>query len=282
MIKFLFFFLVISKVFANTVQVTWTGVSGVLIEDAQTAIGIDLTFTKPAISHWLFNKSFTSDESLILEKIQTIPIRKLHGLFASHSHFDHAVDLPFLAHHFNAPVYASESLANLTKSYNQIKSKNAQIISLVEKTKITIGAFTVTAFSRIHAPILQSFQWHFLPGKITSLVNLNFYDYREGETWSYLIEHENGNLYFDQSGIPNKEILKTLPPIKTAIIGVANKKSVEDWIDGYGKTLKPQTIIPTHYDWFLLKFPEKPFTMWRSQLPELGLEVHNLGSLCQH
>lgn len=277
MIKFFIFnLLIVSQLYALDVKITWTGVAGILIEDKETSIGIDLLFTRPSLKHWLFNAIFTSDESLVLEKIRSIPIKKINALFASHTHFDHAVDLPFLGYHFQATLYASTSLTNLTKSYNQLFQRNVQSIPFIAGVPITIGSFKITAFPRTHSAIIQSIQWHFLEGTIATTNGLKFYDYLAGETWNYLIEHPSGNIYFDQSGTPDQELLSKLPPIDTAVLGVANKKSIEDWIEGYGKTLKPKKIIPTHHDWFLLNFPKTPFTLWGSDIPALKQELQKL------
>jgi hypothetical protein len=39
--------------------------------------------------------------------------------------------------------------------------------------------------------------FQFLPGKISSFQG-RFYDYREGETWSYRIEHPQARILIDQ------------------------------------------------------------------------------------
>ena len=191
---------------------TWTGIAGLVIEDEDTSIGIDITFTKPQLTHWLLNKTFTSQEQLVIKKIQHFSLKNLKAIFNSHTHFDHVVDLPFLGHYFQATLYTSESFKILVESYNHLFNRKVKTKDLPSLTPIIIDNFKITAFPRRHPPILQRWNWHFLEGKILSKNSLQFYDYREGETWSYLIEHPKATIYFDQSGIPDRELLAQLPP----------------------------------------------------------------------
>lgn len=250
-------------------KITWTGVAGILIDDGEQVLAFDVTFTKPTLGHWLFNKPFISDEKLVLEKIKAFSINKIDALFASHTHFDHAVDIAFLASHFQSTVYAGASLQHLVKSYSIQFKKNITLQEIALDKPIQVGKFKITLFVRPHAPILKFLNWHFAQGEVPTNTRLNFYDYRVGETWCFLIEHPKGNLFIDQGGVPNFEIIKKIPPIDIAMLGVANKVSLANWSEGYIKLLKPKKIIPLHYDWFLLSFPEKPFIMWNSDLDKI-------------
>lgn len=259
---------------AQELKIKWTGIAGVLIDDGKKVIAIDITFTKPTLQHWLFNLPFYPDEKLIQEKVATYSIQKIDALFVSHTHFDHAVDISYLSHYFKSILYGSQSLKNLSYNYAQILKKQIQFQDIEHQKDIHIGDFKITPYRRKHAAIVQSIDWHFLEGQIDKSTKLHFYDYLEGDSWNYLIKHPKGNIFFDQSGTPEIETLIKLPKIQTAIIGVANKISLENWVEGYVKVLKPQKILPIHHDWFLLNFPQKSFTMWRTDLPKIQQELH--------
>ncbi len=263
------------KSFAITIK--WTSIAGVLISDGKTDIGFDLTFTRPQLKHWLFNEQFLPNDELLEEKVKEFQIKKLDAQFISHTHFDHAVDVPWFSAKFHAPIYGTTSIQRLSKAYESITNRPVFLTDMVDHTPIILGEFKVTPFLRPHAAIIQWIDWHFAEGMVSENNQLNFYDYRVGDTWCYLIEHPSGNIYLDQGGQPIESIMNTLPKVDVAILGVANRKSTEDWINGYAKKMMPKMIMPLHYDWFLLSWPKIPFTMPGMQLDETEVELSKLG-----
>jgi len=260
----------------DTITVKWTGIAGVLISDEATDIGIDITITRPELKHWLFNAPFLPNEIVLKKAIAKYQIKKIDALFISHTHCDHAVDIPWLSAEFSAPIYGSVSIHRLAKGYSNLTKKNVLLKNMVVNEPILIGKFKITPIHRVHGPILQALDWHFLIGDVPENTKLNFYDYYTGDTWSYLIEHPHGNIYLDQGARPNETILNSLPKIDVAILGTANKKSVEDWISGYGKKMHPKIVMPVHYDWFFLSWPDEPFVMPRMDLEELETELKKI------
>ena len=261
---------------ASQLSVKWTGIAGVLISDGETDLGFDLTMTKPELKHWLFNSRFLPDEDLLKASVKKYDIKKLDALFISHTHCDHAVDIPWFSAEFSAPIYGTISIHRLAKAYSKLKDRKVFLQDMKPKQTIQVGEFKITPFTRIHAPILQMIDWHFLEGDVPENTSLNFYDYYTGDTWSYLVEHPLGNIYVEQGGQPVDAILNFLPKIDIAILGTANKKSVTHWIEGYGIKLKPKVVMPVHYDWFLHKWPNKPFVMPGMDLEKLESELKKL------
>jgi L-ascorbate metabolism protein UlaG (beta-lactamase superfamily) len=282
-LKFLFLILFISNLAfglapnERTLSVKWTSVAGVLVSDGVTDLGFDLLFTKPNLKHWFFNAQFLPNVELLEKKVKEYEIKKLEGLFVSHTHCDHAIDLPWFSAQFSAPLYGSISMQRIANAYSKITNRAVIVKDMRAKEPIIIGDFKITAFPRTHAPILQSLGWHFLEGDVPENTNLNFYDYATGDTWSYLVEHPKGNIYIDQGGQPNDDILNALPKIDMAVLGTANKKSLEHWVNGYGKKMNPKIAMPVHYDWFFLSWPEDPFIMPRMELDEIAAEFKGLG-----
>jgi L-ascorbate metabolism protein UlaG (beta-lactamase superfamily) len=285
--KIIFYIGLISNIFSMAIAqnkqdtkkpltIQWTSIAGVLISDGVTNLGFDLIFTKPELKHWIFNAPLLPNDTLLEKKVQQFQIKKLDALFISHTHCDHAVDTPWFSAKFHTPIYGTVSIQRLAKGYEFITKKPVFLKDMVARQTITVGEFKITPFARTHAPIIQWLDWHFLVGDVPENTQLKFYDYYTGDTWSYLIEHPRGSIYVDQGGHPKKEILDSLPKIDVAVLGTANKKSLEDWITGYAKKIQPKVIMPVHYDWFFLSWPDDPFIMPRMQLEEIGVELSKL------
>jgi len=259
----------------------WTGIAGIIIKDETATLVFDVTLTRPNIFNWILNRQYISNTHLVKETFSKLQINHVDGIFASHTHFDHAVDLPAIANLFRGTLHGAESLKNLTTSYAKIhKLKTLQFQDMISENKIVVGAFTITPFIRSHSSIIQFIDWDFLPGSFSSDSTLAFFDYKVGETWAYLIEHPKGKVFIDQGSQPDRTILAKLPHnISYAFIGVANKKSIVDFVDGYGKTFKDaKEIIPMHFDWFLMDLFYKPAIMPGMELDKFPVALIESGS----
>jgi len=116
----------------------------------------------------------------------------------------------------------------------------------------TLGDFKITPYRRHHPPIMKLF--HFMPGKIDQNFKAQFYDYKEGETWAYYVEHPDGRILVDQ-GSHEHDYQKIIQgKVDYYFVGVVNLVSIEHFIDKNIKPIGAKKIIPTHYDFFVLHY----------------------------
>lgn len=117
---------------------------------------------------------------------------------------------------------------------------------------VQVGEFKITPIEREHSKIISLFE--FLPGPIHQDFNFNFWDYKVGSTWVYLIEHPKGNILIDDS-------VGFIPKLNTKIDvlfqGVANRESDEEVLSGVMKAYPPRLFIPIHFDNFFADLREK-------------------------
>lgn len=254
MFKSLFFIFTftLSLSVQGAVTARWLTVASVAIDDGKTKLLFDPAWTRPGVFHWFGIETLKSNEVLVKSVLSKNGLNKVDAVFASHSHFDHVIDAPMVSKLAGAVFYADESNERLARAY---KDEAIKTLRINPNKKIKIGDFSVTPVPRDHAAILHLFD--FLPGPVPENTNLNFWDYRLGETWFYIIEHPEGVILLDQGSAPYiEDAKKHAPKIDVIIQGVANRKTDEVTTEGYVKTFLPKVFIPVHFDNFFADFSE--------------------------
>jgi L-ascorbate metabolism protein UlaG (beta-lactamase superfamily) len=243
---FLLFSLLLQSAFA--LEAKWLGVAGILLTDQETTLLIDPVLTKPNLSHWLFNRPFSSNQATAKERLKQLGVQKVDGIFISHCHFDHASDVGFLASHFKAPVHGGDSLKKIVHHHDP----KAPFVMANDKSEFQIGKFKIKMFNRPHPAIIRPIDWHFLGGKIENFSG-NFYDYREGEVWMFIIEHPEGITIFDQSSVFFEESQKYAGRVDNYFLGVSNPEDKDTLINNNVKRISPKRVIAIHHDFFFLE-----------------------------
>ena len=241
----------------TTLTATWTGVAGVILRDSDTTLVFDAVFTKPNLKHWVLNSTFTSNSELVSQNLKQLGIKKADAVFASHTHFDHAIDICEISKQTGAIMYGGESLKTLVKKQEPISQyKDLKFKDLQNKKPLQVGQFKLTFFQRTHAPIIRSINLEFLPDSVSERFESKFYDYHAGETWATLIEHPEGVIIFDQSAVLHDELYQAIPKGKKVIahfVGTSNKISFDDLVKNNIEKVAAKNVIPIHFDFFFLQ-----------------------------
>lgn len=254
MLKNLFFTLVLllplSRAF-GALEMRWLGVASFLIEDGESKILIDPAWTRPGIFHWLGMASFKSDEVLVDKVLQKLAVDKLDAVLVTHSHYDHIVDAPEVARKTGAYFYTDRNFEIISKAY----SYSSLFLKPLEINKpFNVGKFKITAYQRDHAPLIGSID--FVPGDVPKDFNFNFWDYKAGRTWIYLIEHPEGVILFHNTHTSEQDLKNYRPDIMSVdlLVQGVTKSDASSLVNGYASTLKPKAFIANHFDNFLLQF----------------------------
>jgi L-ascorbate metabolism protein UlaG (beta-lactamase superfamily) len=238
------------------------------LTDGVSTLLIDPVVTKPNLRHWILGSSFQSNENRVREVLSRYQISSVEGVLCSHTHFDHAVDVPVIARLKGAKVYGGESLKNLVhKSEPSVPYQEVQ-----DGDRFQVGDFKVTFHRREHSPILKSLGWKFLPGLIEETFSSGFYDYHEGEIWSFYIEHPQGRILIDQGSKLAPSSQKYFGQVDVHFTGVANKESFEDLTQNNIFKVHAALVIPIHFDFFMLQ------SEWLESLRLPGMELERLES----
>ncbi len=228
-------------------QFGWLGVAGVFLTDGRTQLFFDPVFTFPTFKHWLWGAELKSDPNQVQGILNQVGVNpKLPtALFVSHTHFDHASDYQEVAKLTKGQVYGGPSLQTMTQppvAFRLIK----------EGDVIRVGDFEITVFNHVHARILSLF--HFLFGPVKEPFTSGFYEFREGETWGFVIQHRNRLMIFDQSSRLDENYLKYKRKIHTYFVGVNNRVSTADWVRNTIGRVEPSQVVPLHFDFFPLEY----------------------------
>ncbi|MEK5745228.1 MBL fold metallo-hydrolase, partial [Acinetobacter variabilis] len=85
-----------SNISAEGLNVRFFGVSTLLFDNGQEQILIDGFFSRPSLWHVLSSK-VSSDSRLLQKIIQEEQLDRTQAILVTHSHYDHALDIPELA-----------------------------------------------------------------------------------------------------------------------------------------------------------------------------------------
>jgi L-ascorbate metabolism protein UlaG (beta-lactamase superfamily) len=229
------------------VSAKWLGVGTILLWDEHQTLMFDPSFTTPGIFQMMGLEKFASNSGLVKQILKDHHPNKIDGIFITHSHYDHVIDAPEVARQTGATLYADRSVRRIAEAYHDPRIK-------IQDLKVTqVGKFKVTPYPRKHSQIFQLFD--FLPGEVPKDFNFNYYDYKVGETWIYLVEHADGNILIDDSSgsrlaLPEKKI-------RVIFQGIANRRDDQEILEGLVKTFSPEIFIPIHFDNFLRSYPDR-------------------------
>ncbi len=240
---------------ANTthaaLSMRWTSVAGVILDDGETTVGFDLVFTRPGILQWAGLRDLVPNPRVIEEHLAALELRKLDALFVSHTHFDHVTDAPWIANRYGAILYGGPSLARISRANERrFGWKSSPYRQALDRAPIRVGRFEILPYQRKHAAIFPHLSFHFLKGPVPETFDFGFDDYREGETWGYVISHPEGKILIDQGGQIFEGIREELGGVRMMAVGVANKTSEAEWLASYVAPYRPEIVIPLHFDWF--------------------------------
>ncbi|MFY7994456.1 MAG: MBL fold metallo-hydrolase [Bacteriovoracaceae bacterium] len=254
MIKRLFvliFSLILSSSALAEIKIRWLSVASVIIEDGDSSILVDPDWTRPNLFHVLGFSKLVSNEGLVKAELEKLQIKKVSGIFTSHSHFDHAIDAPIVARLTDAINYVDESSLRISNAYKDPRIKTMLIKA---GSEIPIGKFKITPMKREHAKI-GLIHMHFLPGPVPEDFDFGFWQYKTGDTWFYLIEHPEKTILLDQGSASHINLMTTKPlKVDVLIQGVANRENDQAIVTGYLKEFRPSVFIPLHFDNFFKEF----------------------------
>ncbi len=234
-----------------------------LLTDGKDKLLFDAPFTRATPLHWLNITRLQSDETVLKKVIQKHGLRDLQGIFVSHHHVDHAVDVGALANLTGAKAYGDENLKRL------LPHAQASYHPMAEDVPIIIGDFTIRPFRIDHEKI--PFEFIFM-GEVPLDFDFFLFDYKEGATWFYLITHGEKRILWNGSTGDALSRLKesgTEVKLDLYVLGLGTL-SLKEQIQRMGENHPFQRFIPVHFDNFFFPYDPDEFTL----LPFSSLEDH--------
>ncbi len=233
---------------APRVSVTFLGVATLLIDDGETRLMTDGFFTRPSLWATAVGR-IAPDPAVIGRVLDRAAIDRLDALFVVHSHYDHAMDAPEVARRTGALLFGSESTANVARGWG-LGADRFRVVHPNEPMRF--GRFTVTMIPSRHFPHGMAM------GDITAplVPPARSTDYREGGSFSVLVEHPLGSLLVQGSAgwVDGALAGRHADVVLLGIAGMAGKG--EAYMDGYYRNVVDavgaRCVIPIHFDDFTL------------------------------
>ena len=267
----------------NKLQVTFMGVSTILVGDPDTSIMTDGFFSRPGKLDVLTGPVIPHEKRIDDALSRLGPDRhRLDAVFVSHTHYDHALDSARVARLEGATLYGSESAEIIAR-----KVGLGDVRELVAGKAEEVGKnFHVTPYKSPHSQgRLLAF-----PGEVPSSFSMPGWicDYREGGSYSFLIErrgpdgrtapriliHPSANFSKGMYSAVGADVVF----LGIARLGRQDKNFVADYWREVVVNTGAKLVVPVHWDDFLLSLDE-PLRPMPPFLDDFGRGMHRICSL---
>jgi L-ascorbate metabolism protein UlaG (beta-lactamase superfamily) len=239
----------------GSIKVTFLGTTMLLFDDGKTQFMLDGFITRlpqEALS------SIQTDKASVDKALARAGVKKLKALFAAHSHFDHALDVAYIAQRTGARLYGSESTLNIGRG-GDLPEDQMTLYQLGKK--VPIGQFTVTVLPSKHSPPARGINDN-LGVVIDKPLRqpANFYAYSEGGSFDFLIQHGDRSILVKPAANYVEGALDDVRAdvcfLATGTLGNQDPAFREAFYDQTVAKVKPQLVIPIHWDNFLIPLSE--------------------------
>jgi L-ascorbate metabolism protein UlaG (beta-lactamase superfamily) len=239
----------------DALNLSWFGVTAVLIRHGDDALMIDPFFSRPP-GYWplIRNASIAPDEARIAQWLERAGVTRLHGVLVSHSHYDHAMDAGVVARMTDATLAGSSSTLQIGRGAGL---SEAHLHDASDGAALKLGPFTIRFIESRHAGATGGAP----TGDIDTALQTpaRYLDYRQGGTFSILIEHPRGTVLHHGSAGYLPGALRDVRA-DTVLLGAALVDDAEAYVREVVDPLNAREVVLTHWDDFTrpLEAPLRP------------------------
>lgn len=227
-------------------RTAFAGASTVLISDEKTSILVDGYFSRVSRARLIAGR-VRPDLRRIDEGLGRLGVHKLAAVLVSHSHVDHVLDAPIIAHRRHALLAGSASTRMIQEGYGL---GHLPFAELVPGRPLDLGSFRVTPIRGAHGPGDRA------PGEITRPITLpaRAGEFKTGGTYSFHIDHPFGSVLVHGSAHFVPGALDGLRA-EAVYLGVgAAGKQTDEWRTAYWThtvgAVGARRVRPVHWDAF--------------------------------
>lgn len=217
------------------------GATAILIDDGTSAVMTDPFFTRDSLLR-LIPRRIEPDENRWDAAMTCAAVDSLSGVLVTHAHYDHILDAPAVANRFRTTMFGSES------SRAVAVAQEAHGEAITAGQIFAVGAYKVTAIATRHGfP-------RFFPGRVRSIGRrqAHFSRYREGDIFSFLIEHRSIRIIVHPGTefLPEqyRRIRADVVFMSTAWLQLRSPAFARQYFHAVVSETGARLIIPVHWD----------------------------------
>lgn len=235
---------------ADTVTVTWFGVSTLLFDDGNTQILIDGFFSRPSLAEIALGLAVDSDTAQINRVMDDFQLRRLAAIIPAHSHFDHAMDIGAIANRSSASIIGSATSAQIARGAGVPED---QIVIVADGARYTFGEFTVSLFESAHAPIGWGGSTPYAGSLVEPLhTPAPISAWKEGRSYSIIVSHTDGTTLVQASAGFVEGIFDDIA-VDVVMLGTFGLERIgRDYAADYWRNTVTATgarrVLPIHFD----------------------------------
>ena len=260
-------------------KITYLGTTVLLFDDGRDQILFDCHSTRPSIRRFLFSKLAT-DTAVADRVIAQFGFKRLRATFASHSHYDHVLDLPYYVNRCGGDVYGSPSALNVARG-GGVSEERLHDFTL--QTEVQIGAFHIRTIPSKHS------RAHFYNDDLGRTIDQPLRQpahkkkFKEGGSFDFIVTHgEKTYLIRPSCNYMDGQLDGVKADVLFLGVSGLSKESAA-WqrtffSETIGKT-QPKLVIPLHWDKFFSPL-YGPVRGLPRAFEDTGMSMHLLASYC--
>jgi len=234
----------------SDLQVTFLGVSSLLIRDGDSAVLTDGFFSRPGLARVALGRVAPDDVRIdaALAQAGLTGVGSLDLVTPVHSHYDHALDSAAVAARTGALLAGGTSTANIGLGGGLAEES---LLRVASGDSHRVGSFSLTWIASTHCPPDR------FPGEITEPLTppARVRAYKCGEAWSIHVEHDSGRSCLIQGSagfVPGALIGLHAPVVYLGVgqLGLHDEEYLRAYWDETVVTLGARRVVLIHWDDF--------------------------------
>lgn len=242
---------------APGITLRWLGVTGYELSDGKTTILVDATITRPTLTE-MWTGPLRPD---VAAARQACP--RADFVLTSHTHHDHALDMPALAEATGARVVGTRNALALARAAGIPAER---LLEVGGGEHLSLGSFAVDV-RRTRHPVVFGMS-DFLPGTIEPVAGPRWwFQYRQDGCLAFRFASRGAVVWFHPTSTWEPGELSGLTAA-TLILGVAGEPLGPERAKAILSEVQPRRVIPTHWDNFF-----QPRGVGLTRLPNVDLQA---------